>query len=95
MPFRKGMLEILERARGGEPKSFKDFTYIRIHGKPLSSATISKRLIELIAKKLIEEAITKSNTGRRIIAYRTTEKGELVVIQIKELKTSLGYLSLI
>jgi DNA-binding HxlR family transcriptional regulator len=75
----RGLLEILQAANGAEPKSFNDFTKILVNKKRLSSAKISKRLDKLVYIRAIEQVIVKSKTGRRIIAYRTTEKGKKVV----------------
>lgn len=72
-----------------EPKSFNDFTRIQIKGRRLSSATVSKRLKELIAAKTIEEVITRSWAGRRVIAYKTTEKGMKVIEHAKALQEAL------
>lgn len=80
----KGVLEMLQMANGKEAKSFNDFTKITIRNKQLSSATVSKRLDELIAVKVMEETITRSKTGRRIIAYRTTEKGKKVIALVSK-----------
>jgi DNA-binding HxlR family transcriptional regulator len=89
MAIIRGVLEILQLASGSEPKAFNDFTRISIKGKKLSSATVSKRLDELIAVKVLSETITRSKTGRRIIAYRTTEKGKHVIEIAKELQAAL------
>lgn len=89
MAIIRGVLEILELANGREPKSFNDFTRISIKNKQLSSATVSKRLDELVAVKVIQEVIVRSTTGRRIIAYRTTEKGKHVIKIAKELQQAL------
>ncbi len=85
MIMRRGMLEILQMTDGREPKAFKDFIKISINKKTLSTVTVSKRLDELIAIKAIEEVITRSVIGRRIIAYKTTEKGKRIIKQVKEL----------
>lgn len=77
-------------ADGNEPKSFNDFTKITIRKKRISSATVSKRLDELLAAKIIEEVVKKSKTGRRIIAYRTTEKGKRVLELSKELQEAVA-----
>ncbi len=87
----RGVLEILQMAGGHEPKSFSDFTKISIKGRRLSSATVSKRLGELITVDAIEEVITKSKKGRRIIAYKTTEKGRVAIKLAKELEEALGF----
>jgi DNA-binding HxlR family transcriptional regulator len=85
----RGVLEMLELAAGKEPKSFNDFTKITIKNKRLSSATVSKRLDELVSSKVMGEVITKSKSGRRVIAYRTTEKGRRVIEIAKELTAAL------
>ena len=85
----RGYLEILQMADGKAPKHFSDFTKILIRNKRLSTATVSKRLDQLIAVKVIEEVISRSKTGRRIIAYKTTEKGKRVVELASELQEAL------
>jgi len=82
----RGVMEMLQMADNHEPKSFNDFTGISIKEKRLSSATVSKRLIDLISVKVIEEVITRSKTGRRVIAYKTTDKGRRVISLAKELE---------
>ena len=78
-------------ADSNESKNFSDFTKISIRRRKLSSATVSKRLNELIAAKVIEEVISRSKVGRRIIAYKTTVKGKRVIIIAKELEEALRY----
>lgn len=77
-------------ADSSEPKSFNNFTKISIGKRRLSSATVSKRLDQLLAVKVIEEVVSRSKTGRRIIAYRTTEKGERVIDLASELSEAMG-----
>jgi len=84
----RGFLEVLQMADSTEPKSFDAFTTISI-SKKLSSATISKRLNELIAIKTIEEVVNRSKAGRRVIAYKTTEKGKRVIRIVQELQDAL------
>jgi DNA-binding HxlR family transcriptional regulator len=86
----RGALEMLQMANNHGPKSFNDFTKIEVKGKSLSSATVSKRLDELIAVNAIEEVITRSKTGRRVIAYRTTKKGTKIIGLAKELREALA-----
>jgi DNA-binding HxlR family transcriptional regulator len=86
----RGFLEILQMANGNEPKSFNDFTKISIKKRRLSSATVSKRLDELIAIKVIEEVVSKSKTGRRVIAYKTTAKGKRVIELAVELENAIA-----
>ena len=90
MITKRGFLEVMQMADGNEPKSFNDFTKITIRKKRISSATVSKRLDELLAAKIIEEVVKKSKTGRRIIAYRTTEKGKRVLELSKELQEAVA-----
>jgi DNA-binding HxlR family transcriptional regulator len=80
---------MLQTAEGHEPKTFNDFTRISIKGKKLSSATVSKRIDELVASAVLKEVIVRSKSGRRVIAYRTTDKGKRVVVLAKELQDSL------
>jgi DNA-binding HxlR family transcriptional regulator len=86
MVIKRGFLEILQMAGGNEPKSFSDFTKIQVGKSRLSSATVSNRLDRLIAVKVVEEVVTRSKAGRRIIAYRATEKGKRAVELAKELQ---------
>ncbi len=79
MPMARGFLEILKLTSNGEPKHFDDFTKIRVKNKGLSSATVTKRLNELLALEAIKEAVGRSRAGRRIIAYIVTEKGRRVI----------------
>jgi len=72
-----------------EPKSFDDFATISI-SKKLSSATVSKRLNELIAVKAIEEIVKRSKTGRRVIAYQATEKGRRIIQLVSGLQVALA-----
>ncbi len=85
MKMIKGVLEMLQMADGQEPKSFNDFTKISIMKKRLSSATVSKRIGMLLDFNVIEEVVTRSRTGRRIIAYKTTEKGKKVIKLSREI----------
>lgn len=79
MIIAKGMLEILEMANSREPKTFNDFTKISISGRKVSSATVSKRLSELTSFSAIEHIVHISKAGRRVVAYRTTEKGKKIL----------------
>jgi DNA-binding HxlR family transcriptional regulator len=92
MIMKKGFLEMLELADGDEPKAFNDFTWITIGRRRLSSATVSKRLDELLDIKIVEEVVKRSKTGRRIIAYQTTKKGERVIKVSKALQGALTVL---
>ncbi len=76
-------------ANGRTPMSFKDFTTIVIKRRRLSSATVSKRLEELVAADAIREVITRSKSGRRIIAYKTTEKGRKLMELAREFNKAL------
>jgi DNA-binding HxlR family transcriptional regulator len=86
----RGFLEILQMANSSEPKSFNNFTKISITGRRLSSATVSKRLDELLKVKVIEEVVQRSKTGRRVIAYRATEKGKRVIEVARELEEAIA-----
>lgn len=86
----RGVLEMLKMANEKVPRSFNDFTKISINKKRLSSATVSKRIDELIKIKVLEEVVTRSKTGRRIIGYKTTEKGGRIVELSKELEEALS-----
>lgn len=72
-----------------EPASFADFTGISIGSKKLSSATVSKRLKNMLAMQIFEEVILHSKNGRRIIAYRTTARGKKILALIEELRVSM------
>ncbi len=85
----RGFIEILQMADSNEPKYFNDFTKISIKKKRLSSATVSRRLDELLAVKVIEEVISRSKSGRKRIAYRTTSKGKRVIKLADELQEAL------
>lgn len=91
MITKRGFLEVMQMADANEPKSFNDFTKITIKKRRISSATVSKRLDELLAAKIIEEVVKKSKTGRRIIAYRTTEKGKRVLELSEELQEAVAF----
>ena len=86
----RGFIEILQMADSKEPKHFNDFTKISIKKSRLSSATVSRRLDELLAIKVIEEVISRSKSGRRIIAYRATSKGKKVIKLANELQEALA-----
>jgi DNA-binding HxlR family transcriptional regulator len=86
----RGFIEILQIADSGDPKHFNDFTKIMIKKKRLSSATVSKRLAELIAVRVLDEVVSRSKTGRRIVAYRATSKGKKVIALAKELEEALS-----
>jgi DNA-binding HxlR family transcriptional regulator len=90
MVIKRGFLEILQLAQCGRPKSFNDFTRIHIGNSTLSSATVSKRLDRLISVNAMEEVVTKSKTGRRIIVYKVTEKGKKMIELSSELEELVG-----
>lgn len=85
----RGVLKMLQMADSKKPQSFSDFTKILIGRKRLSSATVSKRLGELVRVGAFEEMITKSDTGRKVIAYKTTERGKKIIKLAKELEQAL------
>jgi len=88
MTLAHGVLEMVELA-SEEPKTFTEFTQIEIDGKNLSSATVSKRLEELVAVDVLEEVVTRSETGRRTVGYTTTERGETVLQMSEQLEAEL------
>lgn len=89
MIIKKGFLEILQMADRKEPRNFDDFTKISI-ARRLSSATVAKRLKELVEAKALEEVVSRSDSGRRIIAYKTTEKGKRVIELAKGLQEAVA-----
>ncbi len=84
MTLARGSIEMISLAHSQQPKSFGDFTQIFIGRRKLSSATVSKRLRELVAIKALEEVVIKSKSGRRTVGYRTTERGEKILEIAKE-----------
>jgi DNA-binding HxlR family transcriptional regulator len=75
----KGAIEILQMIDSHSSKRFSDFIMIVIKKKRLSSATVSKRIDELLTAGTIEEVVIKSPTGRRIVAYKATVKGKKAI----------------
>ncbi|MHB1830012.1 MAG: hypothetical protein ACYCO0_01330 [Candidatus Micrarchaeaceae archaeon] len=90
MAITRGYMEILQLANGNAPKSFGDFTKIPMKKGFLSSATVSKRLDQLISVDALKEIIVRSKNGRRIIAYRTTDKGKRVIAIVTQLEEILS-----
>lgn len=86
MTLMRGAVEIISLANNSSPKSFKDFTGILIGRKRLSSATVSKRLKDLVAIRALEEVVIRSKAGRRIIGYCATERGRRILEIAKELE---------
>lgn len=82
---------MIKASNNHSPISFKTFTEITIKKKRLSSATVSKRLNELVAIKVIEEVPTRSEKGRRITGYRITERGKKILELAKELEDAMSY----
>lgn len=87
----RGFLEILQMADGGESKAFTDFTKIFIKKRRLSSATVSKRLNDLLSAGAIDMMVSESKLGRRTITYRTTEKGRKLIKLGKEFEEALSF----
>lgn len=85
MTLMRGTLEMIALAGEGEPALFNDFTKIAIGGKKLSSATVVKRLDELLLLKILQEAATRSKSGRRAVGYIVTERGRKILALAKEL----------
>lgn len=90
MTLSRGVLEIIKLSNSAKPRSFSEFTNITIKRKRLSSATVSKRLNELVAIKVVEEVPMRSGTGRRIIGYRITERGKKIIDLADELEDVMG-----
>jgi DNA-binding HxlR family transcriptional regulator len=84
----RGSLQMLALA-DVSPMSFADFTKISIGEKKLSSATVSKRLKEMLILKVLSEEVLQSKNGRRIIGYRTTERGKRILALIEELRETM------
>jgi predicted transcriptional regulator len=84
------MLGMLQSTSNKVAQSFSDLTKISINNKRLSTATVSKRLNELISVKAMEGVITKSKKGRRTISYKTTEKGKGMIEPAKKLEKALS-----
>ncbi len=89
MAMTRGILEMLQLALY-KPKSFTDFTKMRIGERHLSSVTVSKRLDELIITQNMTEVTARSKSGRRIIAYKTTDRGKQVIKLAKELDAAIA-----
>jgi DNA-binding HxlR family transcriptional regulator len=71
------------------PACFADFVKISIGDKRLSSATVSKRLKEMLVMKILDEVVLQSKTGRRIVGYKTTQRGKKILELIEELRQSM------
>jgi DNA-binding HxlR family transcriptional regulator len=76
---KKGAVEMLQLIDSHSSKSFSDFVLIVVNKKRLSSATVAKRIDELLAAGTIEEIIVKSPGGRRVVAYKATVKGKRAI----------------
>ncbi len=84
MTLARGTIEMLELADAG-PRGFEEFTQIKIGGKKLSSATVSKRLKELVALKILGETVVHSASGRKIVGYQTTARGKKILELAREI----------
>lgn len=84
----RGAIQMMSMA-DSSPASFSDFTGIAIGSKKLSSATVSKRLKDMLAMQVLEEVIQHSKSGRRVIAYKTTSRGKKILALIDELRESM------
>lgn len=84
----RGSLQMMALA-DESPVSFADFARISIGRKKLSSATVSKRLKEMLTMKILQEVVLRSKSGRRIIGYRTTDRGKKILSLIEELRQTL------
>ncbi|MFQ3274927.1 MAG: DNA-binding HxlR family transcriptional regulator [Candidatus Nanohaloarchaea archaeon] len=89
MTLPKGAIAILRETKD-EKKSFDDYTDIEIDGEKLSSATVTKRLKELVALDGLEETVIRSDTGRRKVGYEITDRGRKVLKIADEFEEKLG-----
>ncbi|PSH00315.1 MAG: hypothetical protein BRC28_00330 [Nanohaloarchaea archaeon SW_4_43_9] len=89
MTLPKGAIAILRETKD-ETKSFDDYTEIEIEGEKLSSATVTKRLKELVALNGLEETVIRSETGRRKVGYEITDRGRKVLKIADEFEDKLG-----
>ncbi len=76
---KKGAVEILQLIDNHSYKRFSDFILIVVKKKKLSSATVAKRIDELLAAGTIQEIIVKSESGKRVVAYKATAKGKRAI----------------
>jgi len=84
MTLPKGAVEILKKTEEIGKCSFGDYTDIEIEGENLSSATVNKRLKELVALDALEESVKRSDTGRKTVGYEITQRGQKIVRIAKE-----------
>lgn len=91
MAINRGFIEILQKANNDGPTRFNDFTKIVIKRTALSSATVSKRLNELIAIKAMDQVITKSKFRRGVITYKVTDKGKKIIKLAIELQHMVDF----
>lgn len=89
MTLPKGSIEILKMTKEDPPKSFSDYTEIEIDDENLSSATVNKRIKELVALEALEETVKRSDTGRRTVGYKVTERGEKIVSIAEEFEEKM------
>jgi len=82
---KKGAVEMLQLIDNHSSKSFSDFILIVVNKKRLSSATVSKRIDELLAAGTIQEIVVKSPGGKRIVAYKATVKGKRAIKMAEKL----------
>lgn len=76
---KKGAVEILQLIDNHSSKRFSDFILIVVNKKRLSSATVSKRIHELLAAGTIQEIVVNTSSGRRVVAYKATVKGKRAI----------------
>jgi DNA-binding HxlR family transcriptional regulator len=91
MTLSRGVLEIVKLSDSPNPRAFSEFTRITINKRRLSSATVSKRLNELVAIKVLDEVPMRSEKGRRMIGYRITERGMKVLELAHELDSFISH----
>ncbi len=77
----EGALEILKFLKEVQVGHFNDFRSIKNSrkNKQLSANTISTRLKELVAKNAVERIVSTSKSGRNVVAYKITKKGNLTL----------------
>ena len=90
MTLSKGVIEMLQAAGNGSAQSFSDFTELTIGKNRLSSATVAKRLKELVVIKALEETIIRSKTGRKMVGYQTTERGRKILALAQEFEKAMA-----
>lgn len=89
MTLPRGSVEILRKTDENGSGTFSEYTEIEIDGKELSSATVSKRLKELVALDALEETVVRTDSGRKTTGYELTERGEKIIRIANEFEQKL------